>query len=95
MFVRRARTGRVPCIFLGRNAPHQHYTSNQGLCSLICIHTTVLWIPEEVGLCSHFDSYQLWNIQDSSGHIATLNCVLILPVLFRLTGTYYSLGWRP
>ena len=42
----------------------------QGLCSLIYIPTAVLWIPEEVGLCSRFDCSPIWGNQVSSGFVA-------------------------
>ena len=64
------------CASFQAEMPLTHtFLSNQGLCSLQCIPTTVPWIPEEAGLCSHFDTPLLWGNQDSSGYVATFDCV--------------------
>ena len=50
--------------------------SSQELCSLICTSNSVLWIPEDVRLRIHFDSFLLWGNQDSGGYTATdCDCV--------------------
>ena len=61
--------------FQPKMPPTDTILGNPRLCSLICIPTVVLWIPKEAELRRHFDSSPFWGTQDSSGQVATSDCV--------------------